>query len=207
MKSDKKWQKAPCLLFIATMIFIWLLMLIVFGLLFAADTRAENSDGSIDVRFRGTLSAGACVLDPLSENIEVPFPDVAGRFFHINDKGPERRFQVRLTECDIGRTVRVQFSGTGATEPGLEGTLKLTSPQAGMENQLGIQLAEYVGGQSEELVLNGGKVTGAVRNLTQTTEMLEFGARLKPSSAVRTGAVTVTPGEYRAVMTFELIYE
>ncbi|EKA1666414.1 type 1 fimbrial protein [Salmonella enterica] len=206
MESDKKWQHVLGMLFIATGVFIWLAMLVVFGLLFATEARAENSDGSIDVRFRGTLSAGACVLDPVSENIPVSFPDVAGKFFHLYDRGPERRFQLHLTECDIGRSVQVQFSGTGATAPGLEGTLKLTSPQAEMENQLGIQLVEYVDGQPKELVLSGGNVTGTIKDLNKTVESLMFGAWLKPSTAIRNGAA-VTPGEYRAVATFDLIYD
>ncbi|EHO4509661.1 type 1 fimbrial protein [Salmonella enterica] len=206
MESDKKWNQTLSLLFIFTGVIIWLVMLIILGMLLATDGRAANSDGSIDVRFRGTLSAGACVLDPVSENIDIPFPDVAGKFFHLYEKGPERRFQLRLTECDLGRTVKVQFSGTGATAPGLEGTLKLTSPQAGLENELGIQLTEYVDGQPKNLVLSGGSVSGTTKDLTQTTEILTFGAWLKPSTAVRNGG-SVTPGEYRAVATFDLIYD
>lgn len=206
MESDKKWWHAPSLFFIATGTVIGPAMLVVLGTLLATESRAANSDGSIDVRFRGTLSAGACVLDPVSENIEIPFPDVAGEFFHLYDRGPERRFQLRLTECDTGRAVKVQFSGTGATAPGLEGALKLTSPQAGLENALGIQLAEYVDGQPKDLVLSGGNVSGTTKTLNQTTEILTFGAWLKPSTAVRNGG-SVTPGEYRAVATFDLIYD
>lgn len=206
MESDKKWHQALSLLFIFAGGIIWLVMLIILVMLLAVDGLAANSDGSIDVRFRGTLSAGACVLDPVSENIDISFPDVAGKFFHLYDKGPERRFQLRLTECDLGRSVKVQFSGTGATAPGLEGTLKLTSPQAGLENDLGIQLTEYVDSQPKNLVLSGGSARGTTKDLTQTTEILTFGAWLKPSTAVRNGG-SVTPGEYRAVATFELIYE
>ena len=206
MESDKKWHLALSQLFIFAGAIIWLVILIILGMLLATDCRATNSDGSIDVRFRGTLSAGACVLDPVSEKIDIPFPDVAGKFFHLYEKGPERRFQLRLTECDLGRSVKVQFSGIGATAPGLEGTLKLTSPQSGLENDLGIQLAEYVDSQPKNLVLSGGSVRGATKELTQTTEILTFGAWLKPSTAVRNGG-SVTPGEYRAVATFDLIYD
>ena len=115
MESDKKWHQALSLLFIFAGVIIWLVMLIILGMMLTTDGRAANSDGSIDVRFRGTLSAGACVLDPVSEKIDIPFPDVAGKFFHLYEKGPERRFQLRLTECDLGRSVKVQFSGIGAT--------------------------------------------------------------------------------------------
>ncbi|HEC7758696.1 TPA: type 1 fimbrial protein [Salmonella enterica subsp. enterica serovar Muenchen] len=206
MESDKKWRHALSLLFIAAGIIIWMAMLVVLGLLLATESHAANSDGSIDVQFRGRLSAGACVLDPVSENIDIPFPEVTGKFFHLYDKGPERRFQLRLKECDTGRTVKVQFRGTRATAPGLEGTLKLTSPLAGMENELGIQLIEYVDGQPKDLVLSSGSVSGTTKTLAQTTEVLTFGAWLKPSTMVRNGG-SVTPGEYRAVATFDLIYD
>ena len=206
MESDKKWYQALRLLFIFAVAIIWLVMLIIFGMLLATDGRAANSDGSIDIRFRGTLSAGACVLDPVSENINITFPDVTGKFFHLYEKGPERRFQLRLTECDLGRSVKVQFSGPGAMAPGLEGTLKLTSPQEGLENDLGIQLTEYVDSQPKNLMLSGGGVRGTTKVLTQNTEILTFGAWLKPSTAVRNGG-RVTPGEYRAVATFDLIYD
>lgn len=205
--NDRKRHGMSCLLLVIVMMSVWLLILIVMGLIFAAETRAAGTDGSIDVRFRGTLTAGACVLDTESENIGVPFPDLPGKYFRLNDRGPERRFRISLRDCDTGRSVRVRFSGVSASAPGLEGTLKLNSPQSGLENQLGIQLAEYVNGQRAVLELSGGGVTGAVRELARTTETLEFGAWLKPSGAVRSGAVTVSPGEYRAVLTFDLIYD
>lgn len=187
-------------------LFAWALIVMMLGGFLATQSHAENSDGSIDIRFRGTMSAGACVLDPLSEDITVEFPEVASKFFKLNNKGPERRFQLRLTECDIGRTVQVQFRGVGASAVGLEGTLKLNSATPGLDNQLGIQLAEYINGQPRILTLSSGSSSGAVTPLTQLTEILTFGAWLKPSAAIQDGA-TVTPGAYNAVAAFDLIYD
>lgn len=187
-------------------LFAWALIVIMFGGFLATRSHAENSDGSIDIRFRGTLSAGACVLDSLSEDITVEFPDMPSKFFRLYNKGPERRFQLRLTECDIGRTVQVQFRGVGASAVGLEGTLKLNSSTSGLDSQLGIQLAEYINGHPRILTLSSGSSSGAVTPLTQLTEILTFGAWLKPSAAILGGA-TVTPGAYNAVAAFDLIYD
>ncbi|EMP6174908.1 type 1 fimbrial protein [Citrobacter amalonaticus] len=206
MKKNKKKYRMEEVITITLCIMYCLFLLVMACLFVGSRSYAANSDDSIDVRFRGTLTQGACVLDPQSENINVEFPDVAGKFFQLYERGPERRFQIRLGECDIGRTVQLQFRGTSATAPGLEGTLKLMGATSSQEEQLGIQLVEYVDGQPILLPLTGGVSKGAVKTLNQTSEVLNFGAWLKPSMAIRNGG-TVTPGEYRAVATFDLIYE
>lgn len=165
---------------------------------------AENADGSIDVQFEGTLSSGACVLNAHSEQIEVQFPTVATKFFTLYEQGPERRFRIQLDECEIGRTVQIQFSGSQTTVSGLEGALKVNG-ETGKE--LGIRLVEYINGTPRPLTLNKGNIEGTEQKLTSSVQTLEFGAYLQASTAVRTGVSTITPGNYSSVVSFDLLYD
>lgn len=165
---------------------------------------AENPDGSIDVQFQGTLSSGACVLNANSEQIEVQFPTIGTKYFTLYEQGPERRFRIQLDECEVGRTVQVQFSGLQTDVLGLEGALKVNGEPG---KELGIRLVEYINGTPRPLALNKGNVEGTEHHLTTPIQTLEFGAYLQASTAVRTGISAVTPGNYSAVASFDLLYD
>ncbi|SFO09673.1 fimbrial protein [Xenorhabdus japonica] len=177
---------------------------LLLGILAMMNFLTVNANGSVEIQFSGTLWAGACDLSADSSLIEIQFLPIGTKYFDLYDRSVERRFQISLEECEVGRTVQVQFKGTEATAPGLEGLLKISGKQA---DELGIELVEYVNDVPRILTLQNGTAESTTQTLTDKVQLLKFGAYLKTASAVRNGSASVTPGAYSAIANFELIYE
>lgn len=177
---------------------------LLLGISGVMNSLAANTDGAIDIQFSGTLWAGACDLSAGSELIEVQLLPIGAKYFDLYDRSAEHRFQIGLEECEVGRTVQVQFKGVEAKAPGLEGLLRVNGEQS---DELGIELVEYANGIPRILSLKNGTTESTTQTLTEKVQLLKFGAYLKAASAVRNGSISVTPGAYSAVANFELLYE
>ncbi|MBC3378123.1 fimbrial protein [Serratia fonticola] len=82
-------------------------------------TLAAEAD---NVHFYGTLIAEPCVIPPEQGEIPLDFGTIVDKYLYMYKRTGGKRFELRLTECDlaIAKLVKVTFLGTeSGTLPGL----------------------------------------------------------------------------------------
>lgn len=155
-----------------------------------------------DVEFSGNLLDRPCQIDPASASQDIEFLETTiQQFQSLPGKSPGKNFTIKLNNCrsdSLYKVVRVNFSGE--TEPDLPGALKVSGVNSG---KLAIQLADALSGDLINLAEVNNSSAGTL--LEQDTLLLNFNAWVQ-ATPTALAKKTVTAGEYRSVVTFQLSY-
>ncbi|MEL0552569.1 MULTISPECIES: fimbrial protein [Enterobacteriaceae] len=160
-------------------------------------------DGRADVVFNGNLLDRPCHVDTASLTQDVTFREAAAPLFWIwPAKGYEEPLRIGLVNCyasSLGKVVRLTFRGPGETD--LPGYLAVSGVNAG---RLGIGILDTDG--RSLLKLGDAHHQGAGDVVTGKTLMLNFRVFTQATPAA-IAQKSVVPGDYSAMVTFELNYQ
>ncbi len=156
---------------------------------------AFAEDKTPNLIITGTVTTDSCTVSTDSQSLQVPLGDVVtGMFVRPGDTSPEKRFVIKLTDCDEGITgATITFSGT--PDSNNSDLLKVTKDT---DSATGIGVGVISDISAKPIPL--GKAT-ATKALTSGDNTLVYWLRYQSTLD------TVTAGSANAVMYFDLTYK
>ncbi|HEY3983526.1 fimbrial protein [Cedecea sp.] len=146
-----------------------------------------------NMTFEGTLRAHACTLHPDDKVISIDFGELGSRNLYLSGGTPDTAFYIRLLNCNtaVARDVLVTFMGNQSTQ--IPGALALDPGSDATGFAVVLK-------DAARMPLRLGDTSTTALLSPETT--LLFHHRL----VVEPGAQVVTPGQFSASGTFELLY-
>lgn len=151
-----------------------------------------------NVHFSGALVAEPCTIPDADTDIHIDFGSVIVKYLYQYQRTKTQPILIHLDECDpsIMKTVSITFKGTPDSE--LTDMLALDGASTAKGVAIGLELTD-----GTFLAVNE---HSPYTQLTSGDNLLKFGAFVQAQPSVIANK-TLTPGEFKAISTFELTYQ
>ncbi len=158
---------------------------------------APSAFAADNLKFKGVLVEGACIIRPGDEEISLEFRRVTNKYLYLNTRTLGERFELKLEECDtaIADSVTITFSGTPNAQ--LPGLLALSGSSTASGVGIGIETL-----QGKPLPLGSASDKHFISNGSHVIALAAY-VKGEPQAIANK---TIGMGELSAVSTFVLNY-